>query len=333
VAVEAAMKSFNNVHSSVSSQQLESWIPSDLGVETVDISLDIQKEKMLTLFRAETLGRTTKKEVGINSVLHSGEACQNYAPWLPGKIDSQPAKIRKVEWAFLEPVKEDIEITPAESNNAKPEVLAEVAPPVPQRDIEKEISLLLDQARLQAEEIILAAQAEADNVLLQAEEEIEEQKKAGYQQSWDKACAEVESTLKATHGLVEEVSAWKTDLMTQGEHILVDMLREMAQKMFGEGVELDTNALQLNLNHVMENAHGLGNLNIFLNPRDAKIMDPAWSEYQMLVSGGKVKIIPSGQITRGGCFVKGDMGVVDGRVETQLSAVLKVFNQNTEVAK
>ena len=97
--------------------------------------------------------------------------------------------------------------------------------------------------------------------------------------------------------------------------------------MFGEGVELDTNALQINLNHIMENAHGLGNLNIFLNPRDAKNLDPSWSEYQMLVSGDTVKIIPSGKITRGGAFVKGDMGVVDGRVETQLSAILKTFSE------
>jgi flagellar biosynthesis/type III secretory pathway protein FliH len=110
------------------------------------------------------------------------------------------------------------------------------------------------------------------------------------------------------------------------------MLTEIAQKMFGEGVELNPEALQINLNRIMENAHGLGDLNIFLNPRDAKFLDPSWSEYQMLVTGNRVKIIPSGKITIGGCFVKGDMGSVDGRVETQLNAILKTFQEESELA-
>jgi flagellar biosynthesis/type III secretory pathway protein FliH len=111
------------------------------------------------------------------------------------------------------------------------------------------------------------------------------------------------------------------------------MLVEIAQKMFGEGVELNPEALQINLNRIMENAQGLGDLKIFLNPRDAKLLDSSWSEYQMLVTGDKVKIIPSGRITSGGCYIKGNMGNVDGRVETQLNAVLKTLEENSELAE
>jgi len=75
----------------------------------------------------------------------------------------------------------------------------------------------------------------------------------------------------------------------------------------------------------MENAQGLGDLNIFLNPRDAKLLDPSWSEYQLLISGNKIKIIPSEEITPGGCTVKGSTGMVDGRVETQLAAIMNTF--------
>jgi flagellar biosynthesis/type III secretory pathway protein FliH len=126
------------------------------------------------------------------------------------------------------------------------------------------------------------------------------------------------------------VQAWKSDLIPQGERILVDMLVEIARKMFGEGVELNPEALQINLNRIMENAQGLGDLKIFLNPRDAKLLDPSWSEYQMLVTGDRVKIIPSGKITPGGCFIKGNMGNVDARVETQLNAVLNTFEEGRE---
>ena len=57
-------------------------------------------------------------------------------------------------------------------------------------------------------------------------------------------------------------------------------------------------------------------------------LDPAWREYQQLISGNRIQIIPSDGIKAGGCFVQGQMGTVDARVETQMKAVLEVFNQD-----
>jgi flagellar assembly protein FliH len=128
--------------------------------------------------------------------------------------------------------------------------------------------------------------------------------------------------------MIAEVREWQKALMLQGEQILVEMVKDIAQTMFGEGVKLDATALQINLNRVMESAQGLGDLNIFINPRDARLLDPSWSEYQLLVTGDKVKVIPSENIIPGGCFVKGSMGTVDARVETQLAAVLSTFEEH-----
>ena len=330
------MKSFSKSIFRDDQNLLENWNPTLLGVEFAPSTTDTQKEQILALFRDELQDNTTKKETGDCSILHTGEAGLDFAAWLPDEMNSQPPEVRKVEWTFIESADDTYKGSP-EPQSFEFAVLNESPlPSQPQQNrinLEKETAQILEQARLQAEELILAAQAEADNVLLQAEEEIEQQKKAGYQQSWDQACADIEDTLKATHLLVEEVRTWKTELTSQGEQILIVMLKEIAQKMFGDGVDLDTNALQVNLNHIMESAHGLGNLNIFLNPRDAKNLDPSWSEYQKLITGDNVKIIPSGKITRGGCFVKGEMGIVDGRVETQLSAILKTFDEPDELAE
>lgn len=325
------MKSFSKIIPCADQEQLETWNPTELGVELATSTTLAQKKQILDIFRDEAEDSANKKETGSSSVLHLAGISQGFATWQPGEMVLQPAEIRKVEWAFIEST-ENSSKNSVEPRGFEFDLLEEAAPQGPS-DPERETSLILERARLQAEELILAAQAEADNVLLQAQEEIDEQKKEAYQQGWDKACREIEETLKATHMMVEEVQTWKTDLISQGERILVEMLKEIAQKMFGEGVELDTNALQINLSRIMDSSHGLGDLNIFLNPRDAKTLDPSWSEYQMLVSGDKVKIVPSGKITRGGCFVKGDMGIVDGRVETQLSAILKTFDEANELAE
>lgn len=63
------------------------------------------------------------------------------------------------------------------------------------------------------------------------------------------------------------------------------------------------------------------------------MLDSAWVDQQLLISGGQAKIIPSTNITRGGCYVKGNMGTVDGRVETQLEALLKAFDEASILAE
>ena len=63
------------------------------------------------------------------------------------------------------------------------------------------------------------------------------------------------------------------------------------------------------------------------------MLDSAWVDQQLLISGGQAKIIPSANITRGGCYVKGNMGTVDGRVETLLEALLKAFDEASILAE
>jgi flagellar biosynthesis/type III secretory pathway protein FliH len=198
---------------------------------------------------------------------------------------------------------------------------------------EKESITSLKQTHAQAEEILLEAQTVAEQLILQAQDDIERAKKNGHQQGLDIACSEMQDTLKAVHAMVNELRKWQADFMSQGEQTLVEMLKEIAQTMFGEGVQLDANALQMNLNRIMENSQRLGDLNIFLNPRDANLLDPSWKEYQYLISGNKVRVIPSEKITPGGCIVKGNTGMVDGRVETQLGAILNTFDELREMAR
>jgi flagellar assembly protein FliH len=328
LAVEAMnMKSFSKILPVIDQKQLETWKPTELEVEWTDTETDTQKKQILAIFHNDAEGNVNKKETGSHSVLHNNGISQGFSTWQPGEMISEPRVTQEVKWEFIE--------SNRDSKNHQVFEFDVLEEPVTQNksDPENKVARILEQARLQAEEIILAAQAEADNILLQAQEEIDEQKQEGHQHGLDKANGEIEDTLKATRTMVEEVRTWQTELISQGEHILVEMMKEISLKVFGEGAELDSNALQINLNRIMETAHGLGDLNIFLNPRDVKNLDPSWSEYQMLVTGDKVKIIPSGKITRGGCFVKGEMGVVDGRVEIQLNAIMKTFDEVNELVE
>jgi flagellar biosynthesis/type III secretory pathway protein FliH len=47
----------------------------------------------------------------------------------------------------------------------------------------------------------------------------------------------------------------------------------------------------------------------------------------LLITGNKVRVVPSEKILPGGCFVKGGTGAVDARVETQLASVLNTIDE------
>jgi flagellar biosynthesis/type III secretory pathway protein FliH len=328
------MKSFNRSRLNSSPEKAVAWNPPEMNV---DLSLhstvvDIDKEKVIALFHKEEPFNDRKSKTS-RSALQPRGMTQNVTAWEPSIAawHTEPEAVLKDVWDFMLIEEDpDNEWKEAESAPGIP-----VEKPVKQElpDPEIEVKAILERARLQAEEIILAAQAQADDVLLQAQTEIEDQKKEGYQQGLKEARLEMEEALQAVRAMVTEVDTWKNNLMAQGEQILVEMLKEIARKLFGDGAELDPQALQTNLNRIMDSAHGLGGLNIFLNPKDARILDSAWVDQQLLISGGQAKIIPSANITRGGCYVKGNMGTVDGRVETQLEALLKAFDQASNLAE
>ena len=313
-----------SLHKANPQTALEAWNPQELNAEPVNSSSDSQKEQVLAIFQKETGGSTTQKRNAEKSALHPEEAGKKFTAWQPGLLSSQAEAASEDEWSFIE-----IADTPFDKS-------WKVQKPAPAFDgmnqrghlvAESEVSKILERARLQAEEIMLAAQNEADDVLLQAETEIEEQKKAGYEQGQIEARAEIEGAVKAVRVMVAEVEAWKTEFISESEKILIEMLKDIARKMFGEGARLDPQTLQANLNRIMENARGLGVLKIFLNPNDARHLDPSWGEQQMLSLGEQVKVVPSSNVLPGGCLIKGNIGTVDGRVETQLDAILKTFDQ------
>ena len=308
------MKSLSRVNSRTAREEVKTWAPVELAIEYAVSPVDTQVEQMLAIFRNDEQMVGGRQEAKLQPSLSPRMRALTVTAWQPVEIDLQPPLQETNVWNSLD------------SSNDLDESLSQE---IWQEELnpEKEAETVLMQARTQAEEIILEARAAADKVILQAQDEIDSEKQAGYEQGWNEARNELGEALKAVQAVVEEVQQWRDSLTSQGEQILVEMLKDIAQTMFGEGVRLDAEALQVNLNRVMEHAQKLGDLNIFLNRRDAELLDPSWSEYQLLITGNRVKIIPSEKITLGGCIVKGSMGMVDGRVETQLAAVMNAIEE------
>lgn len=316
-----------SLHKAKPNSALEAWSPPELDADAAVNSQTNRKEQVLAIFQKEEESKASSKE---SSILRRDTAGKNLTAWQPGHLDENNASTRADNWSFIE-----VTDTPFD-RSWKVQSPGVFTKETSQRDMffsEKEIATALERARLQAEEIILSAQAEADDLLLQAQSEIDHQKNEGYLHGKNEARAEIETAAKAIQTMVTEIETWKAEFLSQGEQILLEMLKDMARKMFGEGAKLDAPALHANLNRIIGNAHGLGMLKIFLNPIDARQLDPFWSEQQMLILGEQVKIVPSNNILPGGCLIKGNMGTVDARVETQLDSILNTFDNPQATAE
>jgi flagellar assembly protein FliH len=314
------MKSLSKIYPRASHEQLKPWDIAELEVELTESPQEVDKEQILALFRNGGENGSVERENGFRSTLHPTGTNLTLTTWQPGEIDLQPPLEVDKDWLFAESPSSFYE-------DSEKEIWKE------ESDFEKESVTSLKKAHTQAEEILLEARIAADQLILQAQEEIKQEKKNGYQQGWNDARNEMQEALKAANAIVNKTQKWQTEFMSQGEQTIIEMVKEIAQTMFGEGVHLDANAMQINLNRIMENAQRLGDLNIFLNPKDANLLDTSWKEYQFLISGNKVRVIPSEKITPGGCIIKGNIGMVDGRVETQLAAILNTFDEMREVAQ
>jgi flagellar assembly protein FliH len=175
---------------------------------------------------------------------------------------------------------------------------------------------ILEQAEIQANEIIHKAEMAAEQIRQEAHESgIEEAKN------------EMRESLQAACSVIQVARDWRTDMMSQSEPMVLDLIKKMAQKMFGNGMILDGDTLQRHFAEVLESARSLGDLRIFMHPLDAQALGHDWREYQASVMGAKVELVSNESIRRGGCYIQGEWGTADALVETQLNAILEQFSE------
>jgi flagellar biosynthesis/type III secretory pathway protein FliH len=306
--VVVSMKSSNNIVSAGKGSALSVWSPE--AFEEGPVKDDVTIEKILSFFISSDPDQ--KKNGAKKNPFRLTEDVKDWNPeeldWVPPFNFSGWEGWAKQEQAPSQPAEEIV--IPVETNEA--------------------LDVLVN-ARQQAEEIILQAQIAADQAIQQAQEEIKNAVSDGFQRGWAAAQTEANSYLAAAKAVVEETNSWRSQMLAESERTVVAMIQQIAKSMFSDGIQLDEKTLQENLSRVLENAKSLGDLRIYLSPLDAGRLDPTWREYQTLVTGNKIQIIPSDGIKPGGCFVQGQLGSVDAQVNTQLDELLAVFVETDEV--
>jgi flagellar assembly protein FliH len=190
-------------------------------------------------------------------------------------------------------------------------------------------SYLLTEAKTRADEIIAEADRNATLIAEQAQIEAETLKQKAFMEGMTAARNEASQTMHQVERVIQETQLWQEQVMHQSQRKIIDMVIAIGRKLFGSGYELSPEQIDHIVSRAINEASRLGNLRIYLNPDDAKALVNLWQESELTVNGQQIQIVSSQNISHGGCFVDGQFGIVDGRVEEQVDQIMNSI-QNTE---
>lgn len=190
---------------------------------------------------------------------------------------------------------------------------------------QEDYSVLLDDAKNQADEIIAEAEKSAAAMMEEAKAEAEALRQKGFMEGMETAKNEVSTTMHQVERIFQETQLWQEQVMQKSQTRIMEMVLSIGKKLFGNGFELPVAQIDQIVSRAINEASRLGNLRIYLNPEDARLLVNLWQESEITLNGQQIQIVSSQNISRGGCFVDGQFGVVDGRVEEQMDQITKAI--------
>ncbi len=196
----------------------------------------------------------------------------------------------------------------------------------------------LYEAKKEAEEIVSRAKAEAERLKSEAEiivvearrnaEEIESQAYAlGYEQGqkdgkelgkkqYQVAIQHLERFLKS---FKEETAMLSSAYEAQMVQICLLVARTIIEKEVSEDSELIKRVLSKALDRTIEGS----SVTVLVNPRDLEGLDKEFLESLSTPGGNVVKLKADAQISRGGCMIETDFGLVDATMESRWLCLLE----------
>jgi flagellar assembly protein FliH len=169
--------------------------------------------------------------------------------------------------------------------------------------------------------------AEADQVLADARVEAEAVRETARAEGRQLAEEEMRGNLAAVQAVLTETEAWRGRMIADSETIVLTLVRDIARAVFGDGKALEDDVLRGAFERAMVEARAIGNLRIHVHPDDAMALGSDWWQQQQSALGGqRMELVASESVLRGGCFIEGEYGSVDARVESQLKTALQALH-------
>lgn len=204
-------------------------------------------------------------------------------------------------------------------------------------DIEKQAKLVLLGAKVRAEQLLAAAQQEADQLKRQAHAQalidgkkeglakgIEEGLKQGREEALNEQRQELANLLGALRQSCEELDSARVMLESQAKQAVVDLSIAIARRVTKRSGQLDPRVALANIDEALRLVVHGQDVRIAVHPAQRAMLaevlpriQAQWPKFQ------HVEIIADGTLSPGGCRIFSGGGQIDGDLEIQLDRLAK----------
>lgn len=207
--------------------------------------------------------------------------------------------------------------------------------PFSMADIERQAKLILLRARQQADQLLAAAQAEADVLKRDAAvtgraegrqqglvQGLEEGKKAGHQQALNEFRAQFQQALQSLTEAMLQIEEHRADLAASALVEVVQLALAVARRVAKRQGTIDPAVLTANLQEAMKLVVAKIGVRIAIHPSQRKTLDAALPQLQLQwPSLAHVRVIEDEALLPGGCRVLSENGQIDAALDTQLDRI------------
>jgi flagellar assembly protein FliH len=193
------------------------------------------------------------------------------------------------------------------------------------KETKSEMGIL--EAKGVSKEIIESAKAEAGKIKQSALAEAASIRDAARQEGYQDGFAQVNSEIEILRTVQKTLQNLNDEIIKSSETKIIELVRLITEKIFSTGMALDATILRDIVARAINEASRLGNLKVYLNPTDLDKLKKLWRESELDYNGQKIQLASNNDVLPGGCFVEGDYGSVDARVDTQIKTVLNKLEE------
>ena len=194
--------------------------------------------------------------------------------------------------------------------------------------LQNQAELELEAAKTQAETMLQQAEADANQLLTQAQAEIEQQLQTAQQSGFEQGLqagqqAVVQQTEQLTDTLqqaIVELSAFKTQLVTQYEAEILEFVMVVATKIVGFELTVNPKIIVEVVRDGLTHLKDKSEISLYLNPDDLALMREYRPQLLEQVEGiGTLNFVPDETLIIGECRLENRSNLIDSTWREKLS--------------
>ena len=203
-------------------------------------------------------------------------------------------------------------------------------------DIRQKCDEFVQSTQQRATQMLSQAQAESAAIREQAREEgLADAKKAAFQDADAEISRRAEeraqqlvkerlqTAIPAIQAAVDEMERELDQTIQHWERTAVGLSVAIAERLLHRELAAAPHAVLENISAVLRLASGQKSVRVHLNPTDAETLKDAIQDILDRSSLSEATVVLDEELARGGCLVKSQCGLIDGRIETQLSRLIE----------